>query len=195
MEYLSSLLLAAALGSTGGLRMSMPPLALALGGQTPFYTLPASAAWLDSGEALMVLMILNLLELGAFSVPVLGSGLDVVALGGAPLSSALVAAFAAPELNVGTTLFVAGIPALGIQVVTSGARAVSGPFAPVVSLFETISSFIMGVLAVIFPVLALGLAAWLAVFGVKRAKRYLRARRERLGRRQQGQPPIPPPVS
>ncbi|MEM7735421.1 MAG: DUF4126 domain-containing protein [Deinococcota bacterium] len=192
MDYLSSLLFAAALGSTGGLRMSMPPMALALGAQTPFYTLPESAAWLGSGEALSVLLLLNLLELGAFSVPILGSGLDVVALGGAPLSSALVAAFAAPELNVGTTLFIAGVPAVGIQVVTSGARAVSGPFAPIVSLFETISSFILGILAVILPILALGLAVWLAISGVKRAKRYLRTRRERAN---QAPPPVPPPTT
>ncbi|MEM6427868.1 MAG: DUF4126 domain-containing protein [Deinococcota bacterium] len=187
MTYLSSLLLGVALGSTGGLRMSMPPLALALGAQTPFYSLPESAAWLSSGEALSVLLLLNLLELGVFSVPVLGSGLDVVALGGAPLSSALMAALASPDLNLGTTLFVAGVPALSIQVVTSGARAVSGPFAPVVSLFETISAFVMGLLAVVVPLLAIALAVWLAISGVKRAKRYLRNRR--------AQTPDPPPTA
>lgn len=184
MDFFGSILLATSLGGVSGLRITTTPLVLALGSYTPFFTLPENMIWLASPEMLGLWFLINFVEFGAFSVPVLGSGFDVAALGIAPLSSAFFVT-GVTEMDFMTAMLFAGAPSAGVQLATSGVRAISGPFAPVVSLFESVTAFIAGILAIILPILSIALMVWLVVWGVKQAKQFVQKRRTM-------QEPIPP---
>lgn len=176
MDSIGGLLLAMSLGSVSGLRMTTTPLVLALGSYTPFFDLPEGMVWLASPELLGLWFLINFVEFGAFSVPIVGSGLDVAALGVAPLSSAWMVS-GVTEMDFMTALLFAGTPSVGVQLTTSGVRAISGPFAFVVSIFESVTAFIAGILAVILPILSLAFIGWLVFWGVKRAKRFVQEKR------------------
>ncbi len=177
MDLITGLILASALGSVSGLRITATPLVMSLGANTPFFTMPESMHWLSSPEMIGIWFLLNFVEFGAFSIPIAATGFDAAALGVAPLSSAFLVNWVVPEVDLMTALVFAGVPSLGVQLVTSGVRAVSGPFAPIVSAFESISAFIAGILAVILPILTLIFMVWLVLWGVKRAKRFVAAKR------------------
>lgn len=177
MDLITGIILASALGSVSGLRMTATPLVMSLGANTPFFDLPQTMQWLSSPEMIGIWFLLNFVEFGAFSIPIAATGFDVAALGIAPLSSAFLVNWAVPEVDFMTALVFAGAPSLGVQLVTSGVRAVSGPFAPIVSAFESVTAFIAGLLAVVLPILTLVFMVWLVVWGVKRAKRFVAAKR------------------
>ena len=154
------------------------PLVLALGTHTPFYSLPDDMIWLASPEMLAFWFVINFVELGTFSIPILGTGLDAMAFGVAPLSSTFIVVGIMPEIDFITALIVAGAPSLGVQLTTSGVRAISGPLAPIVSFFESIIAFIAGVLALVLPILTIALMIWLVVWGIKRAKQFVQKRQQ-----------------
>lgn len=189
--FITDLIFASALGSASGLRVSSVPLAAGLGAHTPFFALPEEMIWMASPDMLGIWFLLNFVEFGAFSIPGVASLLDLATLGLAPLGSAYMVTLLSPDLGMGTALAMTAAPSAGVQLATSGVRAVSGPFAGVVSAFETLVGAIAAILAVLLPILALAFVAWLVFWGVKRAKRFVKARRER----RSGPPPAAPEVA
>ncbi|MBW6438956.1 DUF4126 domain-containing protein [Actinoplanes hulinensis] len=188
------------LAASAGLNAYIPLLTMGLLARyTDAIELPSNWAWVSNGWTLTILAVLLAVEVVADKVPVVDHVNDVVQTFVRPTAGGL--AFGAGSSSETVTVadpgaffgshqwmpIAAGVMiALCVHGVKSASRPVvnattGGLGAPVASTAEDIGSVVMSVLAIVLPVLVLGVLGvlvWAAVWVVRRRRR---RKRERIG--------------
>ena len=163
MEWMIGCVVGVGLAAAAGFRLFVPLLGLSLAYTLDWMEPSAAFHWLDSWIAVTALGVATVVEIGAFYVPWLDHLLDVAV---APLS--VVAGTLLMALQWGLSIVAGGGVAAAVQAGTTATRGVSGVTTgglanPIVSTFELLASVAMTALALVVPVLALGLFAVLLV--------------------------------
>lgn len=185
------------LAASAGLNAYIPLLGLGLLSRfTSVVQLPESWAWLENGWALGVLGVLLLVETLVDKVPALDTINDVLQTAVRPASGGMVfaagsasttAAVTDPASFVESAQFWPFVMGVVIALVPHLLKAVARPVlnvltggagASVMSVLEDVGAALLTVLAVIVPVLALGVLVLVIVLLVRRLRRALRARAE-----------------
>lgn len=183
--WLPTIALAIALAASAGLRAWLPLLATGVLARFDILQLGESFAFLESTPALVLFGVATLLEIAGDKIPVVDHGLDVVSTFLRPAAGALLTAGVMWQVN--DPMWAAGIGiVLGAPIAAaphfakSAARVASttttgGLANPFVSLLEDLASALMIVLAVLLPILAVGLLIVTAFFAVRFVQRRRRA--------------------
>lgn len=187
------------LATAAGLNAWMPLLVLGLADRfLPAVELPAAWAWLSSDLALWIMGALLVVEIVADKIPAVDSVNDAIqtfvrpAAGGVVFgagTSAQTVDVADPSAFFAETAWVPIIIGVVIALAVHGVKAAvrpaaniatGGMAAPVISTVEDVSSFVLAVLAIVVPVLAvlLIIAAAVAAAIVLRRRRRRRAREQ-----------------
>lgn len=178
-ELLLSLGVGLGLAAACGFRIFLPLLALGAGARAELVPLAAGFEWLASTPALGAFAVATALEIGAYYVPWLDNLLDVAATPAAVAAGALASASVLtelPPLLQWSVALVGGGTAAGIvkgatSLLRLGSTATTGGVGnPAVATAEWLVAAIVAVLAILVPVLALGLLGAI-VFGIYRLAR------------------------
>ena len=180
METLLSLALGISLSAASGFRIFVPTLVMSVLSHTAFYNPPANLAWLENPFVTTALAIATGLEVFAYYIPWLDHALDLIAAPAAFIAGTLMTgAFGVeldPALRWTLAIIAGGGVASGIQLLTSGARLVSGATTaglgnPIVATVENVAATGLSVLALFLPALAFIAVIALLWFTVSRVRR------------------------
>jgi hypothetical protein len=194
METLLSIGIGLGLSAACGFRVFVPLLVASIAAQSGYLSLAAGFEWVGTQPALYAFATATLLEILAYYIPWLDNALDAIATPAAVLAGMLVGAAVftdLPPLLKWSLAIIAGGAAAGMVQGATGllrlkSTALSGGLAnPVLSTLEVVGSFVMAVVAVMVPVVALLLAVALCVGAFRLAGRIL------FGRRGKREPPSP----
>jgi hypothetical protein len=183
VETFLSLALGVSLSAASGFRIFVPPLVMSLLSHTAFYNPPANLAWMESPLATTAFAIATLLEVGAYYIPWLDHLLDLIAMPAAALAGILMTgAFTGeldPALRWTLAIIAGGGAASGIQLLTSGARLLSGATTaglgnPIVATTENVAATGLSLLALCLPLIALAAVIVLLWFAISRVLRLRR---------------------
>lgn len=170
MEALVSIGLGVGLSAACGFRVFVPLLALsaaALGGHVP---LAPGFAWIGTWPACLGFGIATLLEIAAYYVPWVDHALDVIAGPSAVIAGVVVSASVLvdlpPFVRWALALIAGGGAAATVQGTTTALRAASGLATagianPIISTLELAGAAFTVLLALLIPLLILGLLALL----------------------------------
>jgi Domain of unknown function (DUF4126) len=183
MEALSGLFVAIGVAAAAGLNAPLPLLLLgALDRWTGLVELASPWDALAQPEWLIGLSVLTALDLVGDKIPAVDHVLHVVGLVGAPVAGALaaMAGSSTDELAPVIAAVTGAVVAEGTHVARAGVRPVStastgGAGNPILSAAEDVLSVILVLLAVVVPVVAVGLVVLLAI-GTYRGLRRVRRR-------------------
>lgn len=179
MELLLALCLGIGLSAATGFRIFLPPLVAGLAGATGLVGLNESMQWLASPFALTAFGIAAVMETGAYLVPWVGNVLDRVATPLAVVAGTLLTASlltdVGPELRWILAIVAGGGAAASTQLATTAARDVAavstaGIGGPFVSVGENVASVVTTLLALVVPVIVVGILIVLAVLFVRRMR-------------------------
>ena len=182
-ETALSIALGIGLAAAVGFRVFLPLLVASIGAYTGHLQLNEHVAWLGSVYALIMLGAAAALELLAYYIPAVDNLLDTITTPLALVAGAFVAAAVItdlpPLIRWSTAIIAGGGMAAITQGITTMVRAKStaitaGLGNPVLSTFEMIASATVAVLALLAPLIAIGLVAllcWLVVYFVKKLLR------------------------
>jgi hypothetical protein len=163
MDILLSLLIGIGLSATSGFRVFVPFLIMSIASITGFLELAPGFAWIGSYPALLAFIAAALLEMLAYFFPFVDNLLSTVSVPITVIAGMLITASVFFEPGPFVTWVVAFIAGGGSALagkatsaaVHAGSTVVSGGAAnPIISLLETVWSFLLAVLAVVLPVLA-----------------------------------------
>lgn len=150
---------------------------------TAFYNPPANMVWLENPFVTAVFAIATGLEVFAYYIPWLDHALDLVAAPVAFIAGTLMTgAFGVeldPALRWTLAIIAGGGAASGIQLLTSGARLISGTTTaglgnPIVATTENVAATGLSLLALFLPLLAIVAVIGLLWFAVSRVLRLRR---------------------
>jgi len=160
------------LAAAAGFRVFLPLLVLSLAAKFHIIGLNEKFAWLGSDVAVLILGIATLVEILAYLIPYVDHLLDMIALPLAGIAGTMAMASTLqdtdPALTWALALIAGGGTAAAVHTSTATTRAAStattgGLANPLVSTVESVMSFLVSLLAVLAPVLAvlvLGLLFW-----------------------------------
>ena len=183
METVVSIALGIGLAAAVGFRVFLPLLVASIAAWTGHLHLDANFAWLGSPAAMTMLGVAAAVEVLAYYIPAVDNLLDTVttplALVAGTVVSAAVITDLPPLIKWSTAIIAGGGVAAITQGVTTLVRAKStaltaGVGNPVVSTFEMIVAVVVAVLALLAPLIAIGLVAlfcWLAMRLVRKVLR------------------------
>jgi hypothetical protein len=183
VETLLSLALGISLSAATGFRIFVPPLVMSLLSHTVLYNPPANMAWLENPFVTTVFAVATGLEVFAYYIPWLDHALDLVAAPAAFIAGTLMTgAFGVeldPALRWTLAIIAGGGAASGIQLLTSGARLISGTTTaglgnPIVATTENVAATGLSLLALFLPLIAFVAVIGLLVFAVSRVLRLRR---------------------
>ncbi|MFN7975269.1 MAG: DUF4126 domain-containing protein [Acidobacteriota bacterium] len=166
LSLLMEVVMGMSLAAACGLRAFLPMLAIGICERTGYLTLGAHFHWLGSTPALIVFGVAVAIELVGDKVPAVDHALDVMGLVVKPVAGAILASAAItdvdPLLASVVGIITGGAMSAGVHVVKAKARVVSSAvtfgFAnPFVSMVEDAFVALLTVLAILAPVIALGL--------------------------------------
>lgn len=173
MEAVLSIALGLGLAAACGFRIFVPLLVLSAASYSGHLTLSGSFDWIASTPALISLIVATVLEIGAYYIPWLDNLLDTVASPAAVVAGVVASASVItgmdPYLKWTLAVIAGGGIAGAVQLITTGTRGASlvttaGFGNPFVSSAETGGSIVLSVLAVVAPLLAVGLVVLFMVF-------------------------------
>ena len=165
MDAALSIALGLGLAAACGFRVFVPLLVVSAASYSGHLSLAGSFDWLASTPALITLSVATVLEIAAYYIPWVDHLLDSVAAPAAVVAGVVASASVItgmdPYLKWTLAVIAGGGLAGAVQVVTMGTRGASllttaGFGNPVVSSVETGSSVVLSVLAVVAPLLAVG---------------------------------------
>ncbi len=183
METLLSLALGISLSAASGFRIFVPPFMMSLLSQTALYNPPENLAWMENPLVTTAFAVATGLEVFAYYIPWLDHALDMIA---APIAfvagTLMTGAFGIeldPALRWTLAIIAGGGAASGIQLLTSGARLISGTTTaglgnPIVSTTENIAATTLSVLALFLPLIAFIAVIALLWFAISRVRRLRR---------------------
>ncbi len=190
LHWLPAVLLGLGLAASSGLRAFLPLLMLSMAARWNVFNIELTGPflWLSSPLALGALSVATAIEIAGDKIPIVDHFLDTIGTVIRPLAGTLAAAAVLNTNDPATAAImglVIGAPlALGVHSAKAGTRAVSsattlGVANPIVSVFEDIVAFLVGLMALLSPLLVPLMLICLGVVGYKAvmlAKR-LRARK------------------
>lgn len=180
MEVILAGLIGISLAACCGLRVFLPLLVASIAFHSGHASTSPEFAWIGSWTAISVLSVATILEVTAYSVPWLDNLLDSVAVPAAIVAGTFLSATLltdlSPVLQWSCAVIAGGGAAGAIGTATGAVRAFSsvttaGIGNVFVSFLETLSSVILSVLALFFPVLVLALFGLLGFFIFRRVTR------------------------
>jgi Domain of unknown function (DUF4126) len=180
VETLLSLALGISLSAASGFRIFVPTLVMSILSHTAFYNPPSNLAWLENPFVTTALAIATGLEVFAYYIPWLDHALDLIAAPAAFIAGTLMTgAFGVeldPALRWTLAIIAGGGVASGIQLLTSGARLVSGATTaglgnPIVATVENVAATGLSILALFIPALAFVAVIALLWFAISRVRR------------------------
>lgn len=183
--WILAALLGLGLAAATGLRTFLPLLMLSAAVHFELFgiVLNESMQWVGSTGALVTLGIATVVELVADMVPLVDNALSVAGTVTRPVAGAMAAWAAFANLDPAMAALagiVIGAPtALAVSTAQTGTRAAStattaGLGNPVLSLIESITSFVTSLIAMVLPLLVVPLLAlfgWLGFRGYRRVRR------------------------
>jgi uncharacterized membrane protein len=181
----SDLALALALGvslaACAGLRAWLPLLLAGSAARMGWMELGSSFQFLTSDRALILFGVATVVEMAADKVPALDHLLDALSTVVRPAAGSLLAAsvlwpvsdpLTALSLGVAVGAPAALLPHAGKSMLRAASTALTAGLAnPVISLLEDLAVFVLFVLAVLLPLLALGAVLLAALLVVRRRRR------------------------
>ena len=180
VEFLPALALGVALAACAGLRAFLPLLLAGILARAGFLDLGASFQFLASNRALVVFGVASLIEILGDKIPAVDHALDAIGTPLRPAAGALLAASVLGQVSdplvalaLGTAV---GAPAALVpHAAKSALRAASTTFTggianPILSLVEDVVSVFLFALAVLVPIVVVGLLA-IAVVLISRTLR------------------------
>ena len=180
-EFLPSLALGIALAACAGLRAWLPLLLASLLARAGWLDLGPSFQFLASNKALLLFAVATVIEIVGDKVPVMDHALDAIGTPLRPAAGALLAASVMGHVSDPLTALVLGTAvgapaALVPHAAKTALRAASTTFTgglanPILSLIEDGVSFVLFVLAVLVPLVVVGLLA-LALLLITRRLRH-----------------------
>lgn len=177
METALTIALGLGLAAACGFRVFVPLLVISAASYSGHLSLSGSFDWIASTPALITLIVATGLEIAAYYIPWVDHLLDTVASPAAVVAgvvaSASVISGMDPYLKWTTAVIAGGGLAGAVQVVTTGTRGVStlttaGFGNPVVSTAEAGGSLVLSLLAIVAPLVALGLVIVFLAFVTSR---------------------------
>lgn len=177
MEAALSVALGLGLAAACGFRVFVPLLVISAASYSGHLSLSGSFDWIASTPALITLIAATCLEIAAYYVPWVDHLLDTVASPAAVVAgivaSASVISGMDPYLKWTMAVIAGGGLAGAVQVVTTGTRGASlmttaGFGNPIVSSVETGGSVVLSLLAIVAPLLAVGLVVLFLAFVTSR---------------------------
>jgi hypothetical protein len=180
-DFLPSLALGIALAACAGLRAWLPLLLASLLARAGWLDLGPSFQFLASNKALLLFAVATVIEIVGDKVPVVDHALDAIGTPLRPAAGALLAASVMGHVSDPLTALVLGTAvgapaALVPHAAKTALRAASTTFTgglanPILSLIEDGASFVLFVLAVLVPLVVVGLLA-LALLLITRRLRH-----------------------
>jgi hypothetical protein len=183
MDTFLAVIVGLGLAAACGFRVFVPLLVVSIAAMSGHLQLNPAFAWIGSPFALIMFATATGLEIAGFYVPWLDNLLDTIALpasatAGAVVSAAYISGIS-PELSWALALIAGAGVAGTVQLVTTGARAVStaltgGLGNPIVATAELGTSLALSILSMIWPLLAALLLAGvlaLVIWGVARMRK------------------------
>ena len=176
MDFLLGFILGLGLAAAAGFRIFVPLLLVSIAAFTGHLELSDSFAWVGTPPALIMFAVATFLEIVAFFIPWFDNLLDSLAVPASVICGTMLMALALmdvdPLLKWSVAIIAGGGTAGIIQGATAGLRLGStattgGTANPVLSGAETAGAFILGVLALVLPLLA-GLLVLLLFFYIAR---------------------------
>jgi len=199
MEIFLSICLGVGLSAACGFRIFVPLLCLSLAAKFGGLPLTPAFAWAGSTTAVLAFSVATLAEIIAYYIPWVDNALDAIAGPLATVAGVVVMASVLTDIEPFWRWTLAVIAGGGLaastQLATTKARAAStlttGGFAnPVLSTVENITSTVLSIFAVVWPVVALVLVigilavCWLIIWFVgKRVVKFFRHK------------PVPPTIT
>ena len=189
-----ALCLGLGLSAACGFRVFIPPFAMSLATMQGVVTPAADWQWLGNPITVITLGMATLIEVAAYFTPWVSNALDSVELIAAPIAGMAMTALSlsmvgdinpvmlwstAAIAGGGTAELVEGATAL-TRLATAGTTA--GLASPVLGFMELLSAAVLSILAILAPVLALGLVIGLALYCWLRLRRFRERRRRKIGR-------------
>ncbi len=191
MDTVLGLMLGLGLAAAVGLRIFVPFLAVSLAAYTGHLELGEGSAWMGTLPAVIMFAVATLAEVAAYHIPWFDNLLDTLAGPAAVVCGSVLMASAVVELDPlvkwpvaiiaggGTAGLIRGVGA-GLR---AGSTATTGGLAnPLLAGVETGGSAALSVLAIVLPLVAVGVTVVLLVLiarRVARLGRHVFARRER----------------
>lgn len=167
METVLAIALGLGLAAACGFRVFVPMLIASVAAYSGHVELTEGMAWIGSPVAMVVFGVATTLEIGAYYVPWLDNLLDTVSTPSAVVAGALLTGAFLTDMSPmmrwtaaiiaggGTSGAVAG----GMSLVRAASTTLTGGVGnPVVATVETGSSFVLAIVAVVAPLLAIALA-------------------------------------
>ncbi|MFI5007502.1 MAG: DUF4126 domain-containing protein [Solirubrobacterales bacterium] len=180
-EFLPSLALGIALAACAGLRAWLPLLLASLLARAGWLDLGPSFQFLASNKALVLFAVATFIEIVGDKVPVVDHALDVIGTPLRPAAGALLAASVLGQVSDPLTALVLGTAvgapaALLPHAAKTALRVASTTFTgglanPVISLIEDGATFVLFVLAVLVPLVVVGLLAIALLLITRRLRR------------------------
>ena len=180
METLLSLALGISLSAASGFRIFVPTLVMSTLSHTAFYNPPSNLVWLENPFITTALAVATGLEVFAYYIPWLDHALDLIAAPAAFIAGTLITgAFGVeldPALRWTLAIIAGGGAASGIQLLTSGARLISGTTTaglgnPIVATTENVAATGLSLLALFLPLFAFIAVIALLWFAFSRIRR------------------------
>lgn len=187
IDTLIEVMLAISLSAAVGFRVFVPLLVLSSAAVVGHLDLPADLDWAEAPQALAVLAVACLLEVGGYYIPWFDHLLDIVATPAAIVAGTIVAASVAPEMNPIVQWTLALVVGGGTAGLTKGlmnllrgtSTAASGGLTnPIVSTIELAIALALSALAVTLPLVAGALVLSTLVIAIQRLWRIIARRRK-----------------
>lgn len=187
MDTLLSIGIGIALSAACGFRIFVPPLVMSIASLCGYLPLSPDFEWIGTYPALVTLSVATCIEIAAYYVPWVDNFLDTVSTPTAIAVGTWVTAALVPDTDPllhWTVAVIAGGGSAGIIQAFTGMTRLSstaltgGIGNAVVSTIESGSSIILSVLAILAPVLAVGLVAALLILILRKGLQTLAIRRQ-----------------
>ena len=173
MQWVMSVFIGVALSATCGFRVFVPFLGMAIACKAGHLTLSPGFEWIASYPAIVAFSIAAILEIATYYVPWVDNLMDTIATPAAivagTIATASVVGDMSPMLRWSLAIIAGGGVAGTVQAASVVLRGTStattgGVFNPVVSTFELFASIIGTILALVLPVIAIGLFVVFLIF-------------------------------
>lgn len=179
MEILLIFFMAIGLSSACGYRVFIPPLIMNISHHAGYLTLNSNFNWLVSDFSFFVLLLASILEISSYYVPWLDNLLDTISfplsiIAGTILTSSFITGID-PAFAWTLSAIVGGGSAGVISSSTSAIRMISttttgGLTNPIISTLENIMSFVISILSIIAPLIAIIISIFF-IYKIKNRKR------------------------
>lgn len=188
MDTMFTIAVGLGLSAASGFRAFVPMLVMSLAARSGHLTLAPGMEWIAGDAALAVLTTATVAEITAYYIPWLDNLLDTIATPTAVIAGTLMTASVLTDLSPLLRWALAVIIGGGTAGITQGSTAVlrlaslamtGGLGNPILATAELLGAITVAVLAILAPLIALGIVIALVTMAVRKTGRAVRARRAR----------------